>query len=276
MTLKRSYAILSAILAWMLLVGANVSQASGEPQGSGEVPAPESEQAPEIADALEGADASQSAEDIPLLPMELSYNASMDRGISLSGSARRILEQRDDGTWRFRTDVDSFIADIDESLIFRWENNRVIPLRYRYKLSGFLIKTREQAIDFDWDQMVVSGHHRGDSFSLELEEGTLDPMGYQLQLSQDIKAGKREMEYRVIDKGDYDTDQFAVIDQERLSVNGDTYKTLKAEKVRDSDSKRQSLMWFAPERNNLLVRFLQVEPDGSRYELTIDDATVGP
>lgn len=246
MSLKYSASVLSALLAWMLLSGATLAQDT------------------------EGKD----TDEIPLHPMELSYNASMDKGISLNGSARRILEQRDDGTWSFRTDVESFIADIDESLIFRWENNQVIPLRYRYKLSGFLIRDRKEAIDFDWDKMVVSGHHEGDKFSMELEEGAMDPMGYQLQLSQDIKAGKREMEYRVVDKGDYDTDRFAVVDEETLNTNGEEVKTLKAEKVRDSDSKRQSLMWFAPERDHLLIRFLQVEPDGSEYELTIKDAKV--
>ncbi|KPQ01149.1 DUF3108 domain-containing protein [Marinobacter sp. HL-58] len=245
MPLKNSLPLLlSTLLAWALSISASVSHAT------------------------------EDTEEVPLHPMELSYNASMDKGISLNGSARRSLEERDDGTWRFRTDVDSFIADIDESLIFRWENNQVIPLRYRYELSGFLIKDRKEAIDFDWDNMVVSGHHEGDRFSLDLEEGAMDPMGYQLQLSQDIKAGKREMEYRVIDKGRYDTDRFAVVDEETLNANGEEIRTLKAEKVRDSDSKRQSLMWFAPDRDNVLIRFLQVEPDGSEYELTLDDAKV--
>lgn len=244
MPLTYSPAVLPVLLAWVLLFSA----------------------AP--------AHASEDKEEVPLLPMELSYNASMEKGISLNGSARRILEQRNDGTWRFRTDVDSFIADIDESLIFRWENNQVIPIRYRYKLSGFLIKNREEAIDFDWDNKVASGHHEGDKFSLDLEEGALDPMGYQLQLSQDIKAGKREMEYRVIDKGDYDTDRFAVVDEETISNDGEEIRTLKAEKVRDGNSKRESLMWFAPEHDHLLIRFLQVEPDGSEYELTIDEAIV--
>ncbi|WP_372970861.1 DUF3108 domain-containing protein [Marinobacter sp.] len=246
MHLKYSSAVLPILAAWLLLSGAALAQ-----------------------------EAEESSERVPLQPMKLSYNASMDKGISLNGSARRILEQRDDGTWRFRTDVDSFIADIDETLIFRWENNQVIPLRYRYELSGFLIKNRKEAIDFDWDNMVVSGHHEGDRFSIPLEEGALDPMGYQLQLSQDIKAGKREMQYRVVDEGNYDTDRFAVVDEETVNTNGEEVRTLKAEKVRDSDSKRQSLMWFAPEQDHVLIRFLQVEPDGSEYELTIKEATVG-
>ncbi|AZT83516.1 DUF3108 domain-containing protein [Marinobacter sp. NP-4(2019)] len=210
----------------------------------------------------------------PLLPLKASYSASMDKGISLSGSATRSLAEREDGTWIYRTDVDSFIADIEESLVLRWENNQVVPLRYRYKLSGFLIRDREEAIDFDWDNRVATGHHEGDSFSVALEDGALDPMGYQLQLHQDIRAGKREMVYRVIDEGDFDTDRFAVIDEETLQTDRGKITTVKAEKVRDADSKRQTLMWFAPDQEYLLVRLLQVEPDGSRYEITIDEAEI--
>lgn len=213
---------------------------------------------------------------VPLLPLEVSYNASMEKGVTLSGDARRRLQEREDGTWIYRTDVDSFIADIDESLIFRWDEGQVVPLRYRYSLSGFLIKDRKQAIDFDWKKRVATGHYRGEKFSLPLEDGALDPMGFQLQLRHDIKAGKREMTYRVIDKGDYDTDRFAVIDEETLNENGEGAATLKAEKVRDSGSKRKTLMWFATDQDYLMVKLLQVEPDGSEYELTVDEAQFKP
>jgi GTP1/Obg family GTP-binding protein len=101
-------------------------------------------------------------------------------------------------------------------------------------------------------------------------------MGFQLQLRHDIKAGKREMTYRVIDKGDYDTDRFAVIDEETLNNSGENLATVKAEKVRDSDSKRKTLMWFATDKDYLMVRLLQVEPDGSEYELTVDEAQFKP
>ncbi|MDI9246850.1 DUF3108 domain-containing protein [Marinobacter sp. CHS3-4] len=208
----------------------------------------------------------------PLKPLQVSYNASMEKGISLNGDARRVLKESKDGTWFYRTDVDSFIADIDESLVFRWEDGQVIPLRYRYSLSGFLIKDRKQAIDFDWDKKQATGHYRGNRFSLNLEEGTLDPMGFHLQLRRDIKAGQREMSYRVLDKGRFDTDRFAVIDEETLSPDGKAVKTVKAEKVRGEDSKRKTLMWFAPDQDFLLVRLLQIEPDGSEYQITIDDA----
>lgn len=212
---------------------------------------------------------------IELNPLSSSYSAAIDKGISINGSAVRSLEPQSDGTWLYRFDVDSFIADIEESLHFRWENNQVVPLRYRYKLSGLMISDRKRTIDFNRDTQTVSGHFEGDKFQMDLKENALDPLGYQLQLMQDLKAGKREMVYHVIDDGDYDEDRFAVLGEETLKTALGELKTLKAEKVRDPGSKRETLMWFAPELDYLLVRLVQVESDGTRYDIEIRDANIG-
>lgn len=209
-----------------------------------------------------------------LTPFEVSYTASVEKGVSLNGSAKRTLTSKGHGIWLFRTDVNSFIADIDESLVLKWNGEKVIPLRYRYRLSGFLIKDRKQSIDFDWDKGTATGEYRGKPFKLELKDGTLDPMGFQLQLYLDIKAGKRDMVYEVIDRGSYDTDHFAVVDEEPLKTDSGTIATIKAEKVREN-SKRKTLMWFAPDDEYLLVRLQQTEPDGSKYELNLKDAQLG-
>lgn len=212
---------------------------------------------------------------IELKSLSSSYSAAIDKGVSINGSAVRRLEPQPDGTWLYRFDVDSFIADIEESLHFRWENNQVVPLRYRYKLSGLMISDRERSIDFNRDTQTVSGHFEGDKFQMDLKENALGPLGYQLQLMQDLKAGKREMTYSVIDDGDYDENRFAVIGEESLKTALGELNTLKAEKIRDPGSKRETLMWFAPELDYLLVRLVQVESDGTRYEIKIKDADIG-
>ena len=209
-----------------------------------------------------------------LSPYSATYSASMSKGIKLNGAGKRELSDQGNGVWLYRTEVDSFIADINESLVFRWDDGQVVPLRYRYKLSGLMIKDRAQAIDFDWQSGVASGHYRDEEFELELADGVLDPLGFQLQLHQDLKAGKRDVTYQVIDKGDYDDDRFAVLEEETLKLNGRTVNALKAEKVREDDSKRETLMWFDPKQDYLLVRLLQVEPDGSEYELRLKEADI--
>lgn len=209
-----------------------------------------------------------------LFPFEVSYGASMEKGLTLNGSAKRSLTSQGNNIWLYRTDVNSFIADLDESLILKWENGQVIPLRYRYRLSGFLIKDRKQSIDFDWKTGVATGEYRGKPFQTELQEGLLDPLGFQIQLHQDIRNGKREMEYQVLDRGSIDSERFAVVSDDSRSSGADNTPYLKAEKVREN-SKRETLMWFDPDNQFVLVRLLQIEPDGSRYQLTLKDIDLG-
>ena len=170
--------------------------------------------------------------------------------------------------------MDSLIADISERLHFRWDNNTVVPLSYRYELSGFMIRERKRELDYDWEKGVVSGVYEGESFTLELPEGAMDPVGYQLQLRQDLKAGKTRMQYLVTDKGSFDQDEFAVIGEEVLDTRVGRVTAVKLEKVRAPGSKRETLMWFVPEMDYLLVKLVQVEKDGSRYEINVEEAVL--
>ncbi|MGM0571431.1 DUF3108 domain-containing protein [Marinobacter sp.] len=207
-----------------------------------------------------------------LKPIAASYSASMDKGLAINGSARRTLEQQPDGTWKYSFNVDSFIADIQESVHFRWDDGRVVPLEYRYRLDGLMVRNRSRALNFNWATESMSGSYDGESFTVPLTGEALDPLGFQLQLRQDLKAGKKEMNYTVADEDDFEDDRFAVIGEEVQSTSFGELQTVKVEKVREDDSKRETLMWFAPELDYLLVRLVQVEPDGSRYEVKLDDA----
>lgn len=207
-----------------------------------------------------------------LRPMRASYGASINRGVSINGSAVRSLEQQEDGSWLYRFDVDSFIADIRESVTLNWEDGQVIPQRYRYTLKGFAVRNRSRAIDFNWPAEAVNGSFDGNTFSHEAEAGALDPLSFQLQLMQDLKAGKRDMRYAVVDRSGYDYDRFAVIGEEAVDSELGQLDTVKVEKVRGEGSKRETLMWFAPELDYLLIRLVQTEPDGTRYEVNIESA----
>ena len=249
---RQSHPVVRAIIGLALLLAASAPTLAMDesPEASGQPPA--------------------------LAPISATYGATMDKGLSIDGSATRTLEQQPDGSWLYRFDVDSFIADITESVTFNWENGRVRPMEYRYALKGLMIRDRSRALNFNYTANTVSGSYEGESFNLPMVEGALDPLGYQLQLQQDLKAGRTDMTYAVADNGDFDEDRFAVIGEETQATPFGEQKTVKVEKVRESDSKRSTLMWFAPELDYLLVRLVQVEPDGSRYEVNLEAADIAP
>jgi hypothetical protein len=211
----------------------------------------------------------ESSDTSGLAPFEASFSASIEQGITLSGSARRILSDHDNGVWLYRTSVKSFVADIEESVVLKWQDGQVIPLRYRYKLSGLLIRDREETIDFDWEQNLATGRYKEKAFEVTLSPGMLDPLGYQLQLHQDIKAGKREMEYRYVRHGRVDRERFAVVNEGLIETSQGEVNALTVEKLRSEGAKRETLLWFAPKFDHMLVQLLQTEPDGSRYELNL-------
>ncbi|OEY67798.1 DUF3108 domain-containing protein [Marinobacter sp. X15-166B] len=214
------------------------------------------------------------AEELPLEPFSATYRATIDKGVSLDGSATIRLSPQENGVWQYQFKVNSFIADLNESLLFNWRDNQVIPLRYRYKLSGMLIRNRQNALDFDWRNHQATGSIKGRKVSLPLESGLLDPLGYQVQMSQDIRAGKTDVSYKVANHKGYDTDRFMVLGEETISTSLGDLHTIKVEKVRGEGSKRETLMWFAPDLNYLLVRLNQQEPDGTRYAIHIDTADI--
>jgi len=202
-----------------------------------------------------------------------SFGASMDKGIAIDGDATRSLESKGPNLWLYRFDVNSFVADIDESLFFMWQDGRVVPLEYRYKLSGLLIRNRERQLSFDWTENRVTGKFEKNKVDMPLQPGDLDPLGFQLQLRQDLKAGKTDVTYRVIDDDRFDTDRFRVIGSEKEIFHDQEYETVKVEKVRGANSKRETLIWFAPELDYMLVQLRQTEPNGSEYMTRLKTVT---
>ncbi|TBW54475.1 DUF3108 domain-containing protein [Marinobacter halodurans] len=209
-----------------------------------------------------------------LLPYSATYRATLDKGIPFKGSATRTLTKQDDGSWLYNFQVKSFIADINESSRLNWISGHAQPSIYRYALEGMMIPDRHRAIDFNWAAHQATGNYEGREVDVAFPRGALDPLSFQLQLQQDVRDGEQEMHYKIVDKNRIDEDTFAVLGEETLNGKFGNVNTIKVEKVRAPDSKRKTLMWFAPDWNYLLVRLIQIEPDGTRYEIHLEEATV--
>lgn len=215
----------------------------------------------------------QGAPEVELNPIHAKYSAKLEKGVPFQGSATRSLEQRDDGRWLYRFDVDSLIADIQESLVLEWDGRRVIPIEYNYKLSGLVVPNRTAQLSFDWDSFQVLNDVKDQPWYMPIHAGVLDKLGFQLQLRQDLKAGKRRMIYEIADGGQLKEYEFKVMGEEVIDTEDQgEVNTVLVEKIREPYKKRKTHLWFAPEWDYLLVRMVQVENDGTRYEINLDEA----
>lgn len=209
---------------------------------------------------------------VTLNPQTSVYKATLDHGISFKGKAVRRLSQRKDGLWEFHFDVTSFIADIHESVVFRWNGQQVVPLHYRYELTGWAVPDRDAKLDFDWSKDQVRNDVQNKPWNMPIHPGVLDRLGFQLQLRQDLKAGKKNMTYYIADGGKLKDYEFAVVKEGPLDTKHGTIDTIQVDQVRDPHNhKRETHLWFVPKWDYLLVRMIQIE-NGTKYEIYLDSA----
>ncbi len=166
------------------------------------------------------------------------------------------------------------VASLTEQSTFRIENDAFLPLTYRYERSG-LGKGKQVEQDFDWSTKQVLGNDRGTPVRFPLNRGLQDKSTYQLALQHDVAAGKQSMSYQVVDGDDIETYDFRVLGEEVVRTKAGLIDAIKVERVRDpTQSSRKTILWFAKDWGNLLVRLHQVEKDGKEYQIMLKEGTV--
>lgn len=210
---------------------------------------------------------------LELKPFSASYTADWKQ-VPVSGTAQRSLEKRDDGTWELDFEASMLVASFNERSVFKVEGETFLPQKYRLKRSG-LGKGKSIKHDFDWQAKQVVGEERGDPVKLPLDRGLLDKSTYQIALQHAVAAGEKSMSYQVVDGDEIETYDFRVLGEEKVSTKAGQVDAIKVERVRDpTQSKRQTILWFAKNWDYMLVRLHQVEKDGKEYQIMLEEGTV--
>ncbi len=206
---------------------------------------------------------------LELKPSITQYKASFENGLPISGTATHTLVQLSNKIWRYQFNVDSFFAEINESVYFQWTGKKVLPITYHFKRSGWAVNNRRATLEFNWKEHKVLNDVQGIPWSMSIPEGAIDKLGYQLQLRLDLKAGKQDLRYQVADGGYLKQFSFKRHGEETINTELGNVTTIIIKKVRTESDKRESTLWFAKEWDYLLVKLTQVEADGDLYEINI-------
>lgn len=209
------------------------------------------------------------AEEIPITGFKAVYTTAFDMGISLSGEAVRELKPLPEGGWHFTSSASALMASISEKTRFHYlPTDSIRPDSYRYhrKVLG---KSRKASVDFDWVQQQVTTVVKDKPWKMEVPAGTQDKLSYQLQMRLDLLAGKTEMTYAVADGGKLKEYRFKVTGEEEIETPYGRYTAVRVMRDRGEDADRETLIWFAPELDYLIVRLEQTESDGKTYALLL-------
>lgn len=204
-----------------------------------------------------------------LKPFSASYTADWT-SVPVSGTAKRTLEERADGTWELGFNASMLITNFTEVSTFRLEGNKLQALHYELKRTG-LGRAKHVEHKFNWSTKQVTGTDGKDAVNLPLTPGLLDKSSYQVALQLDVMAGKHSMTYQVLDGDDIDTYDFRVLGEELVETKVGKVNAIKVERVRDpTQSKRQTTLWFAKDWDCMLVQLHQTEKDGKEYQIVLE------
>lgn len=209
-----------------------------------------------------------------LKPFETTYSAVISN-VPFDGQATYSLTKQGN-EWIFKTLATMVIAQREENSRFILSNGHLQPSFYEFKQSG--IKPKQFVLNFDWKKMFAKGYFKDkkkdDDVFFDLKYKMLDPLSTQLALQMDIADGKKQMTYKVIEDNEIDTYQFKVVGSEEIETPVGKLATVKVERVRNANSKRQSYIWFAKDWNYTVVKLYHLEKNGQEYVISLVHGTV--
>ncbi len=206
-----------------------------------------------------------------LIPFENQYTAKLyGFGINVTSS----LRAKGNNQYEFYFGASAMVGDVTELSEFSWNPQEQLakPQHYFYTRTG-LGKNRHEDLQFDWNTNQVTSTVRKSSVALDSAKKIQDGLSYQIQLRQDLIAGKTNLAYAISNGKKLKQYRFEVVGEETLDTPLGKVTTVKVRRKEDNNDEREIYAWFAKDFHYLLVR-LQQEENGSAYTIYLSKASL--
>lgn len=217
------------------------------------------------------------AQNAPLLEYVAQYEASAN---GLAATATRSLSRVDENSYRLSNSLEASIAGqalarLEQASEFTIDGKRVVPLNYSYQLSG--VSRASHAIFFNWDAEVALSTEGDESWQLQLYEGVMDQLSYQVAIRQAL-IDNTEIEptfsFGIVDGDAIEMQEYRLVGEAIISTPLGELSTVKLERVREASDERVTEIWLALEWDFLLTRIEQVNSSGLRISLELKSAVL--
>lgn len=202
-------------------------------------------------------------------PFEASYN--ILRSGKKHGEAKRYLKTTDQGyELGYSSDISWLIFQDKraEQSFFTIKEGRIQPYRYVMQRTG-TGPNRYYELNLNWDAKELRVEKAKKLKAVQWNDEWLDPLSYHSQLALDLKAGKTEFIYKVLNRhGEERKYSYKVAGEEWLSLPYGKVKTIRIERTGTGGDK-EVLAWVSPELDYLLVRLWQAEDKVEQFDIQL-------
>ncbi len=211
-----------------------------------------------------------------LQPFTLNYKASY--GSFDAAAVRSLSPQPASNSWEMRSKVEvkllgSTLVSVEESSTFNWKNELAVPSKYEYVQKG--LNKRQRKLEFAANGQSASYTINDKSGVLTLMPPVFDNLTSGLMLRKHVLNGETDINLTVADKEEVSPQSYQVVGTETTVIPAGTFNTVHIKRIRDSDSKRTTDIWLAPDHDYVMVKLLQTEPDGNTISLQLKSGTIG-
>ena len=187
-------------------------------------------------------------------------------GLTVSDLGVRELKSLGDGQYQLQYRADAMIYSLEETSVFRTQDEQIQPLTYNSSRGSFFSK-RDVSMDFDWNKMQAKFDYKGRLGKFKLEPNTQDPLSGSLELARILTADKQFIEYRAAEKKGIGTTKMELIDQPELKSEVGNVKTWHLRRVHGNDY-RSTEIWLLHDYPTIPVKVIQVEK-GDEFQLDL-------
>lgn len=120
---------------------------------------------------------------------------------------------------------------------------------------------------FDWEKNATTSFNSARSWRMPLRANAQDKLTYQLAIMQDLKNGRKILEYPIIESEKTNTYRFAILGEEQVKTDIGTLRTLK---IRRTGDKRNTTVWCAIDLHYLPVILEQNDDEDGQLTMRIN------
>ena len=135
-------------------------------------------------------------------------------------------------------------------------------------------KKKTEKLVYDHKNNVANYTSKDKHRQVSLDTEHFNRLSYQVQLRRDLINHCELLEYSVISHGRLKTYRFERLGEETLETPLGSINAIKIRRVRE-DNDRETVLWFAPQLNHLLVKLWQREKDGAEYQIVLKEGHFG-
>jgi hypothetical protein len=194
------------------------------------------------------------------------------------GEANRYLKYTEQGyqlgyssniSWMIFSDKRQETSD------FTIVDGQIQPLRYIMRRSG-TGPDKYYELNLDPAAKILSEGKQRKAKAVSWQADWLDQISYQLQLVLDLKAGKTEFHYNVLNRnGNSKMYHYKVVAEEMLPLPYGNIKTLRIARI-EQNSDKQIYAWVAPELDYMLVRLWRGEDSVEQFDVQLHKLDLTP